>query len=107
MNPIFVQFGQELLKASLPMIGTLVGSLLSYLLYYLTGLIKSQTLQDETRKAVAYAEQKLVDNKDKLAYVETFLQARTGGKLSQQDMAHLIEAAVLALPNTHPNESKN
>lgn len=102
-NSLGSQLGVEVLKILVPIVGTAVGSLLSYLLYQLTGLIKNQKLQEEARKAVAFAEQKLVNNDEKLAYVKNFLKANAGKYLSDQDIDHLVEAAVNALPPTHPD----
>lgn len=93
--------GTQVLQALLPVIGTLIGTLTSYLLYYLIGLIKNKQLQEEARKAVAYAEQQLEGNPEKLAYVRNFLRARAGKYLTDQDIDHLIESAVAALPPTN------
>jgi hypothetical protein len=98
MNPqthaLLMQILQAILSSLLPFIGTLVGSLLSYALWHLIGLIKNQKLQQEAATVVAFAEQKLVNSDAKRTYVLNFLMSKG---LSQQDAEHLLEAAVLAL----------
>lgn len=101
MSQFLSQVGPQILAVLIPTIGTLIGSLFSYLLYYLIGLIKNQVLQEEAKKAVAFAEQKLVGNDVKLAYVKNFLKIGLGKYLSDQDLDHLVESAVNALPSTH------
>lgn len=97
LKQMLVQVALQTLQALLPVLGTLAGSLLSYLLYKLIGLIKNQSLQNEAKMAVAFAEQRFLTNADKLAYVHSFLKSRVGNSLSDQDLDHLLENAVLAL----------
>lgn len=101
MNPdlkaLLLQFSLALVQSLLPVLGTLIGSLASYLLYELIGKIKNDKLKVEVQMAVAYAEQKFVSNNDRLTYVQNWLKHKTGGKLDDATLNHFIENAVVAL----------
>lgn len=92
-----VQLGLPILQAALPALGTTIGTLVSLGLWRLIGLIKNKNLQMQVQMAVAYAQQKLDTNDAKLAYVQNFIKSKVGSSLSDEEIDHFIESAVLAM----------
>lgn len=102
LNPVLQQLGAQVLQMILPALGTAIGSLAAWALYKVVGLIKNKKLQDEVNAAVSYAEAQLSGSQVKLAYVTAFIKSKVGSSLSDQEIAHLVEAAVLAMQNATP-----
>lgn len=112
LKAALIQAGIVVLQNLLPLVGTLLGSLLSYLIYLAISHVKNQQLQNELQMAVSYAEQRFVNSPDKLAYVSSWIKQRTGGKIDDTTLNHMLENAVVALNNsqvpassTSPNAS--
>lgn len=103
LNPVLQQLGLQVLQMILPALGTALGSLAAWALYKVIGLIKNKKLQDDVFAAVSYAEAKLSGDQAKLAYVTAFIKSKVGNSLSDQEIAHLVEAAVLAMQNATPS----
>lgn len=101
IHDMITQLGSQLIPTLVPIMGTLVGSLLSWMLYHLVGLIKNEKLRQEIQAAVSYAEQRLTGNSVKLDYVRTFVKAKVGSSLSDEQIEHMIEDAVNALQPTN------
>lgn len=99
-HALVAQYGPQILSEVLPVLGTAVGSLLAYGLWHALGLIKNQQVRGLAQRAVAFAEQRLDTNDAKLGYVRNFLKTQLGNKVSDEELDHFIEEAVLGLKQT-------
>ena len=97
MDPVLLDLLNQTIATLAPVLGTLLGSLVTWGVWQLIGLIKNKQARDLAGQAVAYAQQRLTSNDARLDYAKTYLKGKLGSRVSESDIDHFIEQAVLEL----------
>lgn len=106
ISPEVNQAIHDVLYNGLQLLVLLITTAIGYAVKLAISQLKYKWQQDMALKLVRFAEQKYVDNTEKLNYVKSQIKT-TFPRLTDEDVEHLVEASVAQLPKTNEIKASN